>query len=426
MKFNLPLLLTICILLCYSCKDTENAVLDEIPFQGRTITEINLDNIPPEVREYKLSELFSDFQTIPLETRPECMIGNTEIKFSKDFIFVGTQNVPGASKLYRFSKNGSFINEYGNEGRGPGEHTDYMPALVTPIEEDSLLLASWRGSNENSQIFSFNGSFKGEVVQPIALLGNIYQWSNDEWFSIGNCSGRPVYQRDSCKIIFYNNDGKILKIIPRLEYPNSKTDDYIPSGGSPSMYRYNNEWKTCIPGIDTIFKIIDKTLIPTEILNRGKNGIPYNTTMAPEQLPGKFDLVILAETENNIFIKKNVVQSAEINQYKPGQWGSIITNESQLIIIDKKSRKGTYAKLIDDTFQFLPDDFLFSRLQWTANPRVFISIQAMDYLKALKEPKPIDGLTKEALGYREILKGITENSNPIILTFSLKDRIRID
>lgn len=426
MKFNLPLLLTICVILCCSCEENENAVLRDIPFQGRTITEINLDNISPEVREYKLSELFSGFQAIPLETRPECMIGNTEIKFSKNFIFVGTQNVPGASKLYRFSKNGSFINEYGNEGRGPGEHTDYLPAQVTPIEEDSLLLAFWEGSNENSQIFSFNGSFKGEVVHPVSLLSNIYQWSNDEWFGIGHCSGRPVYQRDSCKIIFFNNDGKILKIIPRLEYPNVKTDGYMPIGGSPSIYRYNNQWKTYIPGIDTIFKIVDKTLIPTEILNRGKKGMPYNTIMAPEQLPGKFYLEILAETENNIFIKKEVIQSAEVHQYGPGQWGSIITNEDQLIIIDKKSGKATYAKLIDDTFQFLPDDFLFSSLQWTDNPRVFISIQAINYLQAIKEPKPVDGLTKEALEHREKLKGITENSNPIILTFFIKDRIRID
>jgi hypothetical protein len=426
MKLNLTIILTICILLNYSCKETKNSVLRDISFHGRKITEINLDNIPSEVREFKLSELFSDFQAIPLETRPECVIGNTKIKFSKDFIFVGTQNFPRASKLYRFSKNGSFINEYGKEGRGPGEHQGYMPAKVIPLEEDTLLLANWLGSNDNSQIFSLNGSVRGEVIQPLYLLGDIYEWSDNEWFSFGNCAGRPEFQRDSCKIIFYNNDGKILKIIPRLKYPNIKIEDFTPSGGFNSIYRYKNQWKTFIPGIDTIFKIVDKTLVPTEILIRGKNGMPYNSILAPDQLPGKFDLQILAETENNIFIQKHVIKSAETNQYKPGKWSVSIMPDYQLIIIDKISRKATYVKLKDDTFQFLSDDILTFRLEWTDNPRVFISVQATDYLKSIKDAKPVDGPSKEALRLKEELKGITENSNPVILTFFLKERIRID
>ncbi len=426
MKIHLSTILVFCILLNSSCKNDENSVLREISFNGRKITEINLDKIPSEVRELNLSEIFSDFQTIALETKPECVIGNTKIKFSKDFIFVGTQNFPGASRLYRFSKDGSFINEYGKEGRGPGEHTGYVPAKVIPIEKDSLILANWQGSNDNSQIFSFSGSFKGEVVPPMDLLGDIYEWSDNVWFSFGNCTGRPEYQRDSCKLIFYDNDGRILKIIPRLKYPKIKTDDFTPFGWFNSIYRYNNHWKTYIPGIDTIFKIVDKTLVPTAILLRGKNGMPHNSTLAPEQLPGKSELRILAETENNLFIQKQIVKSAKVNQYKPGKWSVSVMPEYQLIIIDKKSGKGRYVKLKDDTFQFLPDELINSRLEWTDNPQIFVAVQAMAYLKVLNETKPADVITKEAMRHRDKLKGITENSNPIILTFSLKNRIRID
>jgi len=426
MKFNFPAVFTICILITSSCKDTENSVLSDISFHGRKITVINLDNIPSEVQEYKLSELFSDFQTIPLETRQECVIGNTKINFSKDFIFVGTQNFPGASKLYRFSKNGEFINEYGKEGRGPGEHEGYLPSQVIPFEEDSLLLVNWQGNDDNSQLFSFNGSFKGEVVLPMELLSDIYNWSDEEWFSFGNCAGRPEFQRDSCKLVFFNDQGKILKIIPRLKYPNTRTDDFTPYGGLNSIYRFNNQWKIYIPGVDTIFKLVDKNLIPTEILIRGKNGMPYNSIIAPEELTDKFDLKILAETNNNLLIQKHIIKSAETNQYKPGKWSVRIVPEYQMIIIDKKSNKATYAKLTDDIFQFLSDEFLKFRLEWTDNHRVYISVQAMDYLKAIKESESVDSITKEALIHRNKLKGITENSNPIILTFSLKERIRID
>jgi len=410
----------------YSCKDTENAVIREIPFQDRKITEIVLDNIPVEVREFKLSGLFPDFQIIPLETKPECVIGNTKISFSKDFIFVGTQNFPGASKLYRFNKNGSFINEYGKEGRGPGEHEGYLPSQVIPFERDSLLLVNWQGNDDNSQYFSFNGFFKGEVILPMELLSEIYNWSEKEWFSFGNCAGKPEFQRDSCKLVFFNDQGKILKTIPRLKYPNTRTDDFTPYGGLNSIYRFNNRWKIYIPGVDTIFRLEDKNLIPTEILIRGKNGMPYNSIIAPEELIGKFDLKILAETDNNLIIQKHIIKSVEANQYKPGKWSVRIFPEYQLIIIDKKTSKATYAKLTDDIFQFLSDEFLKFRLEWTDNHRVIISVQAMDYLKAIKESKSLNSPTKETMIHRDKLKGITENSNPIILTFTLNDRIRIN
>ena len=63
-------------LLMSSCKDSEKNVLKEVIFRGDKITEIQFDNIPVEIREVRLSELFSDFQIIPLETKKECVIGN--------------------------------------------------------------------------------------------------------------------------------------------------------------------------------------------------------------------------------------------------------------------------------------------------------------------------------------------------------------
>lgn len=426
MKSILPASLTILILLASSCKENENSILRDVPYNGTKLTEINLDNIPPEVKEYKLSELFSDFQTIPLETKAECVIGNTKIQFSKDFIFVGTQNFPGAAKLYRFSKDGRFINEIGKEGRGPGEHQGYMPPHLIVFEKDSLMLVNWEGAEENAQFFSFRGAFSGEVVSPMELLSDIYYWSDNEWFCFGNCAGKPEFQRDSCKLVFFNNQGKILKIIPRLKYPDAKTEDYSPYGSQESIYRFNNQLKVYTAGIDTIFKLADRRLVPTEILNRGKNGMPYNSVMAPEQLAGKFDLSILAETENNLILQKHIIKSAKTKQYKPGKWSVLIVPEYQLIIIDKKSRNATYAKLKDDVFQFLPDDFLNRNPEWGDDRSVTISLQAMYYQKIIKESVSADSLSGEAVIHRNKLKEITENSNPVILTFKLKDKIRIN
>lgn len=423
MKFILNVLLLCPFLLLASCKDTDNNIFKEVPFRGEKLTEIILDNIPAEVREVKFSEIFSDFQVIPLETKKECVIGNTKVQFSKDFIFIGTQNFPEAAKLYRFEKEGHFINEIGKDGRGPGEHRGYSVNQVLPFEEDNTILVNW--GDDNPQLFDFAGSFKGEILQPLELLGDIYKLSDNEWFSTGNCAGIPYYSRDSLKIVFYNKDGRITKTIPRFEFPNTRSG-YTPLGGRESVYKFNNQWNLYFPGVDTLYKIIDKSLVPSLVLIRGKNSMPYNLTIPPSDLPGKYDIQILAETDNNFFIEKVVIKEAEVEEYQPGKWTQSITPEYQLIIVDKKSKKAAYIKLIDDIFQFLPEKYIFSRLNWQDNSRVFKALQAIDYLRMIKESKPSENLTKKAIKMMETLKDISENSNPIILSYTLKEKIRID
>ena len=425
MKLNLIALIVTVFLLLSSCKEPETNVLREVPFQEGKITEINIENIPAEVRELKFSEVFTDFEVITLETRKECAIGNTKIQFSKDFIFVGTQNSPGAAKLYRFDNKGQFINEIGKEGRGPGEHSGYLVSQVLPFEEDNTILVNWRGG-DNPQLFDFAGTFRGEIHQPIELLGDIHKLSDNEWFSTGSCAGIPNYSRDSLKIVFYNKDGGITKTIPRIEFPNKGSNNFTPPGGKKSIYKFNNQWRVYIPGDDTIYTIINKRIVPGEVFVRGKNGMPYNSSISPSDLPGKFDLEILAETDNNLFVQKYIIKEAEVKEWKPGQWEQVIKPEFQLIIVDKKSKKAAYVKLINDVFEFLPEEYIVRRLNWQNNNRVFLSLQAINYLKMVKDSISVNSQTRDQTKLSENLKRITVDSNPIILSLILKDRIRID
>jgi hypothetical protein len=424
MKLNFYALLLTPFLLFSSCKEIDTNILRKVPFKGEKLTKINLDNIPAEVIEVKFSEIFSDYQIIPLETKKECVIGNTTIQFSKDFIFIGTQNFPGAAKLYRFDKQGLFINEIGKEGRGPGEHNGYLVTQVLPFEEDNTILVNWGGGDP--QLFDFAGSYKGEIHQPIELLGNIYKLSSNEWFSTGSCAGIPNYSRDSLKMIFYNNEGGITKTIPRIEFPNLRSGDYTPMGGWNSVYKFNNQWNLYFSGVDTLYKMINKSLVPTIVFIRGRNGMTYNVSIPPSDLPGKYDIKILAETDNNLFLQEVIIKEAVVKEWQPGKWNQRIVSEYKLIIVDKKSKKAAYIKLIDDIFEFLPEEFIH-RLVWqNNNSRVFQALQAVDYLRMIKESKPGESHTQKTVKMMEKLKDISENSNPIILSYTLKDRVRID
>ncbi len=84
MKFKFtPLVI---LLFISSCNNNETKILKETSFHEQNITEIHLDNISPEVKELKLSDLFNNFKAIPLETKAGCLINCTDIHFSKDNI----------------------------------------------------------------------------------------------------------------------------------------------------------------------------------------------------------------------------------------------------------------------------------------------------------------------------------------------------
>ncbi len=415
MKTSLLASLLILLFLAPSCKKEDNAVKN-ITINQDKILEISFDNIPVAEQGIKFSDIFSDFQVITLETKPECVIGNTKIEFINENIYVGTQNFPGAAKLYKFRKDGTFVNEIGKEGNGPGEHTGYLVYSISQPNDADAIVVDWGG--QNPQLFLENGEFKREVKQPLDLLSNVFPWDTNTWFSVESCIGQPFYPRDSIKLIFYDSNGKTEKIIPRKIYPNTKL--YTPTIGFVSCYRFDKKWKVYIPGTDTIFQVIDKDLKPDVVIDVGQDKITYNSPIAPSKLLGKAMIQIISETSNNLIIRKNIITQADVNEYQPGKWGGRYNSEAVFIIIDKKSHKAIQGKLIDDFIKFLPQETFNYILEWR-NDFAFISLQATSYLKYKQN---IEKSSQEFMSINDKLKNISENSNPIIFTFKIKDRIK--
>ena len=169
MKKLILLFLSILIIPSLSCKTNKESVFKEVSYKNEKIPGINFDNIPVIEEGIKLSDVFSEVKIIPLETRPECVIGNTKIEFIDDNIYVGTQNFPGAAKLYRFDSKGRFLNEIGKEGNGPGEHTGYLLTQINQLDESDKICVTWIGE---PQVFTAEGEFVNEVKQPFILFVN--------------------------------------------------------------------------------------------------------------------------------------------------------------------------------------------------------------------------------------------------------------
>lgn len=109
-----------------------------------------------------LEECDSDFslfqglktEIIPLETRPECMIGEVrKILVHDDEYYIMTQ-----ANLYKFSDNGQFICSFGSRGNGPGEYNSINTFCIL---SDSVYL--FDSNAEKIMVFDKEGHFEKET-----------------------------------------------------------------------------------------------------------------------------------------------------------------------------------------------------------------------------------------------------------------------
>ncbi len=415
MKTRFLLLLLIAFQACSDNKS--DRILREVPFNGGKLYEIHLELINPEVVDVKLSELIEGFQVIPLETNEKCLIQNTKIHFSENFIFAGTQNFPQTAMLYRFDKNGNFIDEFGKAGRGPGENEGNMVDYINYCEKSKTLRARWFSRADKPQLFDNAGNLLFEINPPYTLNFNIHRLSDTIWFSTGHMAGIPRQQEDSIALVFYNRNGEILSQRKRNSFPPAR--GYSFGGFSKSLYKFDNSWKLYMPGNDTVFSLVDMNMIPYAVLIPDKNAIPFNQSILPEEMVGKYDLKILSETSNNWFIGKNVYTEVNVREFN-GNWGGSFNSEEQLVIVDKRSGKAILAKLTDDVFNMLPDEAIPQVLKWDNNLLYFALPPYMigELTSGINMEELVFPRSREAI---EMINKIPVENNPVIFTFSLKD-----
>lgn len=101
----------------------------------------------------KLSEIVSYCKYLPLETNPECLIGQLDkVEFFENDIFV--LDTRSAKTVYRFSSEGKFLNRIASRGRGPGEYlvpydisTKPNTAEITILDRDNKQVLFYKSDN---------------------------------------------------------------------------------------------------------------------------------------------------------------------------------------------------------------------------------------------------------------------------------------
>jgi hypothetical protein len=413
------LCLTLAAIMLTECGTKENQIVEEVKKDGSAIKVLHLDRIPDETIDMNLSDLFTGFEIIPLETNSECLAPYLIwIYFTNNNIFIAHQNVsggaPGPASLLRFDRKGSFINKIGRGGRGPGEHLGYSLNSLIANDESEELFVDWQPDSMDDELmhYKYDGTFIREIPVPMQSLYNKERYADNKWFALGTTAGKqnfgaPATQSDSVMMVFFTDNGEITKIVPRINYPPAGSDKYSPTGGR-YLYYQNKEYFIYMAGVDTIFRVSEENLIPIWILHRGRDAVPYNINIDRSSLAGKHDIRFVAETGKNLILWK------------------FIGADIKTIIVDKQTNKAAYVNIIDDVFGFIkPEEFIHNNLSTIIDSRISMSWEAVNYINSLKENNiDPESLIKYSTN-PERLRSISSNSNPVIITYNITSHIKL-
>jgi hypothetical protein len=123
------------------CKNRAKERIETVP--TLSISDKNLS------RNIKLSELYKDYNYIPLETNDDCLIGQpTKIIIHENKVYI--LDPQHAKALFVFASDGRFIRKFSKTGRGPGEYISLEDFCIEPgtnnivILDDNIFLKYFR------------------------------------------------------------------------------------------------------------------------------------------------------------------------------------------------------------------------------------------------------------------------------------------
>ncbi len=134
------------------------------------------DTLKKQEKEVAYTDFLSDIKLIPLETNDSILIGeiNKVLGDENSFYILDAFNT---GRIFRFDKQGKFLNFIGKKGNGPGEFNTPLDFIVF---NDKVLVL-----NEGGKIIEFdkNGNYKKTLKLP-ELLPVLFTKDESHWFFV--------------------------------------------------------------------------------------------------------------------------------------------------------------------------------------------------------------------------------------------------
>lgn len=282
MKYYTPFLLLFLLLGCIGCNKQRPAeqtgALLEIPLYSAEPTVLtNLSDVAEKVEFCNLSSEVSFKKKIP-----------NDVALTDSFVFILLDD-----GIYQFASNGDFVRVIGQRGKGRGEFKRLMPPLEVDADNQICYVAD--KGNQKIMGFNYDGTLNKEIpLQQLCVMNLV---DSETFMLTPNFKDRFMLNTTLAKLI--NGKGEAIETIKSSFYPINKgnrKDSHYGAFYNP-VWRHNDSVYTMEYGNDTIYKLVDKALIPDKVLT----GTTYKPSLFHLFHSGMPDKVIV----NSLFLRPN-------------------------------------------------------------------------------------------------------------------------
>ncbi|TKG94743.1 6-bladed beta-propeller [Puteibacter caeruleilacunae] len=368
-----------------------------------TLLNINIDTLPIAY-DIKFSSIFKSVKLIPLETKPECLIGYIDqIQVYNDRIYI--LDSTKARSLMVFNMDGTFIRKIGSKGRGRGEYLS--PSVFAINKTDGTIHILDRRSNRiicyttNGEIVKeFKLSKKGSVSQ-FTILDNAY------FFSL-----TPSYKRPTVHLMLKQaiNSKTTVNIFPLNTHGLGFNQ---PINYSMNFYQGNNDVKYTRILFDTIYSITDDRIKPFITINTSNKITPsdideMNSYKTVSEYTRNYHSTCEKYLGMNNYLENDKLIHFKIKNHKV----------DHTLIIQKKNGQIFYSPRLKDDLGHTK----FMKLYATYND--YVVGTPMDFM-GQSIPRLLENINKNNLNLSEINRQhlkelLTPESNPVIYFYETK------
>ena len=389
-----------CIATYVSCnKPTQDPSLTIKKIGSDQLMTLNFKEIQDSI-QIKLSDFATDFQFIPLETRPECLLQYSWCLVTRNYIL----NHAGEAGILQFSREGKFIRKLVSYGKGPIEVERSFSEAVD--EENQVFILSSSGKAGYFMSFDLNsGTYLKNIPNAIpSYTRNMLLSKNRDLLCVPN--KKPETGQPSDLIYRQTLDGKLIGGI------HGPPGNIIKKGST--LYQFENEFRFSQMDDDTLFTVGQDKLKPYLAYNYGEpNPIGIDKV-------GYKRTSVVFEAKNFIFMSL-----FKIIGYEKSGSGSSFQSSSRGSVtwfcLDKAKRK---VFLMKDIYNdFIGAGIQSQNIQAQPDGTIVMSYQAVD-LKEIAEKALADPKTPPDIRQRmaKINMEVKADDNPVLIVGKLKTK----
>ena len=390
---------------------------------------IDVVNSAGKYQRVYCSDYFSSIELIPLETKKECLLDvfpYHRIVLNDNFIFMW-----GKSRLFTFDRSGSFLNQIGERGQGPGEYQYPTNYFFNP-DKPAICVEDYQKIIE----YDFNGNFISSFKK--LMMGN-FPLSNFSYAGDGLFITTVRYDGENrYKYCLVNQNGDTVKCFPNHIFYNQVEKFSLTYDRSLPPIRVDDRLYLQDYINDTLYVLANSDLQPTYVFGFGEYSLPkerletrqssikYHNTfsfgVASGSLVGTSKFFFYHIVVPDLFPRPKTKPEYNpiLNEYMSGGrmvYGIYDIEQKTNILLDTDQhfQKG----IINDLNGGLP----FIPRYYAGNGLVADVWSAMDMKDILTEKYFASQEIKDTKAHqelKELLKNLKDDDNPVVVIAKLK------